>query len=282
MTTALTTGTPHVLYRFFAADDTLLYIGLTVNPGTRWTAHSKDKPWWLDVAKVTVEHYPSREAVEAAEIAAIKAERPLHNVAHNRPAKPKRQPRLARPSLPTPTRQAAPLIARQIPARKLVAPPPLVKLPRHPVAWHERNWSFPQEMLDWSTRIINSGDKRAAWFENMLHKQLPYAVVHRQGRAWNVEVDLCAVVPGGFPDEPFSPLSSLLITEHRMGHGGTGRHGVYLLGFRTSREAQVVGSIVVAYGNGDPAPFNAVLSALEEDYERRVGRPSRHRALVAA
>jgi predicted GIY-YIG superfamily endonuclease len=75
---------PHALYRFFAADGTLLYIGLTANPGTRWKSHAAEKPWWLNVVKVTVEHFPTRSAVIEAERNAIQGERPLHNVTHNR------------------------------------------------------------------------------------------------------------------------------------------------------------------------------------------------------
>lgn len=74
----------NALYRFFGADDALLYIGITINPGSRWRSHSKDKPWWHEVAKVTVEQFDSREAVEVAERAAIQAERPKYNVVHNR------------------------------------------------------------------------------------------------------------------------------------------------------------------------------------------------------
>jgi hypothetical protein len=75
---------PHALYRFFGADGSLLYIGLTMNPGTRWPSHAREKPWWLAVHTVTIEHFPDRPSVEAAERAAIRAERPRHNVVHNR------------------------------------------------------------------------------------------------------------------------------------------------------------------------------------------------------
>lgn len=74
----------HALYRFFDKDDRLLYVGITLNPGARWKQHSKDKPWWHEVARVTVEHFPDRETVLEAERAAIITERPLHNVVHNR------------------------------------------------------------------------------------------------------------------------------------------------------------------------------------------------------
>lgn len=75
---------PHALYRFFAPDGMLLYVGLTMDPTTRWKNHAKDKPWWCHVANITVEHFGDRVTVLAAERAAIIAEKPVWNVQHNR------------------------------------------------------------------------------------------------------------------------------------------------------------------------------------------------------
>lgn len=77
-------GDTHALYRFHDANGRLLYIGITLDPGHRWNSHRKTKPWWHDVTQVTVETHPSRAAVLEAERAAILAEKPLHNVVHNR------------------------------------------------------------------------------------------------------------------------------------------------------------------------------------------------------
>lgn len=73
----------HALYRFYDTDGHLLYVGVTLDPSARWKTHSKDKPWWLDVANITVELYPSRSTVIDAERAAIIAERPRYNIVHN-------------------------------------------------------------------------------------------------------------------------------------------------------------------------------------------------------
>jgi predicted GIY-YIG superfamily endonuclease len=73
----------HTLYRFFDADDVLLYVGITLNPAARWPRHKRDKPWWYEVRTITTELHPSREAVLQAEQAAIKAEEPRYNVIHN-------------------------------------------------------------------------------------------------------------------------------------------------------------------------------------------------------
>ncbi len=73
----------HALYRFFGSADQLLYIGITLNPASRFTQHRHDKPWWAEVARITLEPYPTREAVIAAERRAIGNEQPIHNVIHN-------------------------------------------------------------------------------------------------------------------------------------------------------------------------------------------------------
>jgi predicted GIY-YIG superfamily endonuclease len=74
---------PHTLYRFFATDGRLLYIGITANAKNRWEQHEWSKSWWLEAGDCKIEHYPNRAAVLDAEEAAIKAEQPIHNIMHN-------------------------------------------------------------------------------------------------------------------------------------------------------------------------------------------------------
>ncbi|MGW3808831.1 GIY-YIG nuclease family protein [Micromonospora sp. NPDC005113] len=74
---------PHALYRFFAEDGALLYVGITAALPTRLTNHRDDKPWWTEVARITIAHYLDRDSVLAAELAAIKTEQPRYNVQHN-------------------------------------------------------------------------------------------------------------------------------------------------------------------------------------------------------
>lgn len=73
----------HVLYRCFS-DDALLYIGITSNPATRFRSHEVTKPWWAQVTSIRLEHFESRDELELAELAAIRAEQPRHNIARNR------------------------------------------------------------------------------------------------------------------------------------------------------------------------------------------------------
>lgn len=74
----------NVLYRFFDADDVLLYVGITMNAPARFGQHRDGKPWWGDVARIEMEHFGNRAEVAEAEIVAITTEKPLHNVVHNR------------------------------------------------------------------------------------------------------------------------------------------------------------------------------------------------------
>jgi hypothetical protein len=79
----------HTLYRFYAADGSLLYIGITNSIPTRFRDHDHDKPWYGEAVKVTLEHHPDRDTVLVAEKEAIIAERPRYNVQHNRGASPR-------------------------------------------------------------------------------------------------------------------------------------------------------------------------------------------------
>lgn len=76
-------NTPQVLYRYFDADDRLLYIGISSNYQARAVAHSKNSVWESQAVRVELERFPDRESVLAAEKRAIQTERPIHNKIHN-------------------------------------------------------------------------------------------------------------------------------------------------------------------------------------------------------
>lgn len=67
------------VYRLFDRDGRLLYIGSSVHPQLRWEQHAGEKLWWSSVTRATVDWYPDRASARAAELAAIRAESPLHN-----------------------------------------------------------------------------------------------------------------------------------------------------------------------------------------------------------
>lgn len=73
----------HALYRFFASDGALLYVGLTCRPEGRWPKHVEGQPWWTEVARIDLQTFPDRAAVALAEAAAIRLERPRYNIHFN-------------------------------------------------------------------------------------------------------------------------------------------------------------------------------------------------------
>ena len=45
----------------------------------RWQKHAAQQPWWPQVKRQVVDWYDSRPEARTAEIAAIRAEQPVHN-----------------------------------------------------------------------------------------------------------------------------------------------------------------------------------------------------------
>lgn len=75
----------HILYRFYTAEDDLLYVGITCNPAGRFREHRGSKDWWYLVSRIELEHLDSRIALMAAERRAVAAENPIFNVQMKRP-----------------------------------------------------------------------------------------------------------------------------------------------------------------------------------------------------
>ncbi|HEU5108316.1 MAG TPA: hypothetical protein VFT95_07140 [Micromonosporaceae bacterium] len=74
---------PHALYRFYDRTDALLYVGISMDLPARLRSHRREKPWWVEIAHITVELHESRRAALAAEAVAIAEEKPLYNDQHN-------------------------------------------------------------------------------------------------------------------------------------------------------------------------------------------------------
>lgn len=68
------------LYRLYSEVDVLLYIGITAAPRSRWAAHASRSEWWPDVHRKEIQWYESRAEAEIVEIAAIRSQRPVHNI----------------------------------------------------------------------------------------------------------------------------------------------------------------------------------------------------------
>lgn len=77
------------LYRFYDAEDRLLYVGITSAGPSRWADHELHKDWWVLVVRTTVEHFDNRVTAAAAERSAILAEQPVHNIVHMTERAPK-------------------------------------------------------------------------------------------------------------------------------------------------------------------------------------------------
>lgn len=80
-------GDQTFLYRFFSRSGELLYVGITNNWSARLKQHRAGKPWYREAVRVELNVYPSRDAADRAERFAIRHERPLHNLVHNRRSK---------------------------------------------------------------------------------------------------------------------------------------------------------------------------------------------------
>lgn len=89
------------LYRFFDAEDRLLYIGVSSRFEMRQNTHRATQPWWPDVARSEVQPLTglTRAQAQKIEAAAIITERPLHNTQHNPDrVPPQREPKVRQAS----------------------------------------------------------------------------------------------------------------------------------------------------------------------------------------
>jgi predicted GIY-YIG superfamily endonuclease len=71
---------PTALYRLYAEDNVLLYVGISQNPVLRFDQHAKEKPWWPLVVRKTAAWCDSAGTALNAEAAAISSENPVHNI----------------------------------------------------------------------------------------------------------------------------------------------------------------------------------------------------------
>lgn len=96
------------LYRHYAEDETLLYVGVSLSVAARLAAHEATSAWFDQIARVDVEWHPTRAAALAAEKHAIKTENPKCNVVHG--SAPKRSARAPQRPRPKPAPPAGPKI----------------------------------------------------------------------------------------------------------------------------------------------------------------------------
>lgn len=78
-----TASVPTALYFWYDADDVLLYIGITGDLAVRQTSHAKRSSWSEFADHSKIQRFPDRPQAEAAEVAAIRADKPIFNHVHN-------------------------------------------------------------------------------------------------------------------------------------------------------------------------------------------------------
>lgn len=81
------------IYRFYSSEGQLLYVGISDNPGHRFTQHEKTKTWWKEVTGISIEWAATRQAALAIERRAIRVESPVYNIARHSPKPPKEEPK---------------------------------------------------------------------------------------------------------------------------------------------------------------------------------------------
>jgi len=72
---------PTALYRCLDAHGSLIYIGITASPPTRFASHRRTSAWWPRVARVAIIWFDSRDLAATAEAKAVATEHPEYN--HN-------------------------------------------------------------------------------------------------------------------------------------------------------------------------------------------------------
>jgi predicted GIY-YIG superfamily endonuclease len=68
------------LYRYFAADGHLLYVGVSNRPLARLEQHKRTHDWTVEVCRITIEWLADRASAIRAEQEAIQDESPEHNL----------------------------------------------------------------------------------------------------------------------------------------------------------------------------------------------------------
>jgi len=71
------------LYRFYDEQESLLYVGISINAIMRMTQHRCASSWYEQATSITIARYKTREDALQAEKEAIKNEKPTHNIHHN-------------------------------------------------------------------------------------------------------------------------------------------------------------------------------------------------------
>jgi hypothetical protein len=190
-------GTPEcAVYRCYAADGTLLYVGKTGHLGRRFAAHA-GKVWFCKVATIKLTWFPSDAGAGQAEIQAIRAEQPLHNVAFKTPPVRPAPGSLRRPRI------SIPGCARNEPRFQQQRQPEHQRKPAYPPGSRPVPHDVRQRIMDLLARNGTITERPTAeilqvkrwqlgtWLHMLAAENL--VEVHGTGRG----AHWCAVQPGG-------------------------------------------------------------------------------------
>jgi hypothetical protein len=72
---------PFSVYRFYAPDDALLYVGRSARLPQRIRDHFRDKPWWAEASRIELEHFDTAAEMVAHEAVLIRSLAPRYNIA---------------------------------------------------------------------------------------------------------------------------------------------------------------------------------------------------------
>lgn len=75
------------LYRHFDSGGKLLYVGISISALQRFLGHRSNSEWVGQIATMTIEQCANIDEARERERAAIKAEKPLWNIQHNKKRK---------------------------------------------------------------------------------------------------------------------------------------------------------------------------------------------------
>lgn len=75
-----------VLYRWWDANGNLLYVGKSIRVLSRIEQHRQGSRFFDEATSMTLERFPDEVTLGLAEIEAIRTEKPVYNIVHNREA----------------------------------------------------------------------------------------------------------------------------------------------------------------------------------------------------
>jgi prophage regulatory protein len=151
------------LYRAFSENGELLYVGITGEALRRMHQHMRRSSWPDECSRIEMSYYPTRLAAEAAERAAIEAEKPKYNIIFRRV--------LPEPTVVPPQKsfeKPVPTAPRSFRLIRLSAVKEITGRSRSTIY---ADPSFP--------RPVKIGERAVAWVEDEIREWVDARIAHR-------------------------------------------------------------------------------------------------------